>query len=481
MTFNRDGRFGFIMVAVLIASLLLMPIPFIPQVSAADADSLDLSIGDSESTPWNIDSVKPGDTGTEFVELTNQGSIDGYVIIWISNIVGTDGSDDGAALADYFRLTVEADGLNTTTSFPALIGDLPSTPSDFNKIVIENLTAHSSVQLTWTWEFYDNGLPQNEAQGDGLTFTINYLLAESVPNVELSWTIVDVLGHQTVVPLDNDGTVLDSIKASDSNGTVSLVFPQGAQILTEDDLVPSLLVLSVFNMVPELGNETQASPVYRLIAYKDDIAIEVSFSRQVGLIVGLEPIDQTHVANFYMLVDGLWTRLPDVGTSTSWEAHGLISGTGFFVAAIVENTEEGPFIYASDLMLKLKNEHFWWPLTFMTVKGASADVTVLVTNYGDQSGNFTLLLMMDGEMVKVRVIEMAAGESRTVTFHLSDLPDGEHEMRVGGLEGSFETKSEINWLLIIILIVIITAIIVLVWYLVKWRGGKMGDNRYLIT
>jgi hypothetical protein len=43
------------------------------------------------------------------------------------------------------------------------------------------LNAGETVSLTWRWEFLETGESQSDAQGDSLSFTINYLLQELPP------------------------------------------------------------------------------------------------------------------------------------------------------------------------------------------------------------------------------------------------------------------------------------------------------------
>ena len=43
---------------------------------------------------------------------------------------------------------------------------------------ITPLNVGDNVTLVWEWQFNETGRPQNDAQGDNLSFTINYMLEE---------------------------------------------------------------------------------------------------------------------------------------------------------------------------------------------------------------------------------------------------------------------------------------------------------------
>ncbi|MDD4876837.1 MAG: hypothetical protein PHQ86_06910, partial [Dehalococcoidales bacterium] len=73
-------------------------------------------------------------------------------------------------------IDIIADGLNTNLDLPVTINELPSSVDSSNCIEIIPLKAGTTAKLLYKWE-----LPfqtDNDAQGDSLSFTINYLLEE---------------------------------------------------------------------------------------------------------------------------------------------------------------------------------------------------------------------------------------------------------------------------------------------------------------
>ena len=85
----------------------------------ADTNPVDLELGGEGATPWSIINVRPSDSGTKTVELHNVGSQDGFVTIWIEDIISTEGANpesetgdtaEPGESADYLLLNLTADG-----------------------------------------------------------------------------------------------------------------------------------------------------------------------------------------------------------------------------------------------------------------------------------------------------------------------------------------------------------------------------------
>jgi len=155
--------------------LLLLPVPVVAQ------SSIDLTIGATHSFPWNASILKPGSSGTASIDLINNGTLDGTLSIWISNVSQTDAFGDGAALGNYMYFNVSNPHLVSTLSLPSRIDTFPTAPMTENYLVISPVRSGETLPLTWTWEFVDTGQLQNDAQGDSLRFDINYMLVNGTP------------------------------------------------------------------------------------------------------------------------------------------------------------------------------------------------------------------------------------------------------------------------------------------------------------
>ncbi|GAI24048.1 unnamed protein product, partial [marine sediment metagenome] len=72
---------------------------FSASVKAAD-NPVDLVLGGEGATSWNIVSVEPGDSGIKTVELHNAGSKHGFVTIWVSDIISSEGMNPESETGD---------------------------------------------------------------------------------------------------------------------------------------------------------------------------------------------------------------------------------------------------------------------------------------------------------------------------------------------------------------------------------------------
>jgi len=194
----------------------------------AEDNPVDLVLGGEGATSWNIVNTKPGDSGIKTVELHNAGSVDGFVTIWVSDIISTEGmnpeSETGdttqpGELTDSLLLNLSADGLSANVNLPAIINNLPQSVTCSDYIELIPLKAGDTVDLQWDWD-----LPAqagNDVQGDGISFTINYLLREC--------SITDVSGVVT-----GEGVFTEEVTIEPESGKAEITIGEGTVGLTEE-------------------------------------------------------------------------------------------------------------------------------------------------------------------------------------------------------------------------------------------------------
>jgi len=178
-------------VLILIIALVLFSFP--PSPVKAESPPLDLEISAGGAISWSVTGIQPGDSGTESVELRNTGTRDGFVNIWVDDIISNEGENpesetgntaEPGEFADHLLLNLTAKALNTSLDLPVVINELPQSASSYEYIEIIPLKTGDSTDLYWRWELpLQTG---NELQGDNITFTINYMLREM--------TITDLTG-----------------------------------------------------------------------------------------------------------------------------------------------------------------------------------------------------------------------------------------------------------------------------------------------
>lgn len=154
--------------------------------SQAWANDVDLALDAEGTNSWNISNIAPGDSGSETVKLSNDSGVDGFVIIWISDLEPSQGdnpepepdTEGDGELDDHMLFSLSCSRLSSNIT-AATIHEFPQDPSG-SSFTITPLKAGETVTLDWHWELpSDTG---NEAQGDSLSFNINYGLEELTPS-----------------------------------------------------------------------------------------------------------------------------------------------------------------------------------------------------------------------------------------------------------------------------------------------------------
>ena len=181
---SSSGTLIIIVKAALALTMLTAVVGF-PSDSIQPQEPISLVLGGEGSTSWDIGNIKPGDSGSKTVELYNDSDSDGEIIIWISDIISSEGTDpesetgdtdEPGELSEYLLFNGSCSRLDTNLSLPVTINALPQNASDPRYMKIVPFHARETIILTWEWEFAKSDQPQNSAQGDSLSFTINYLL-----------------------------------------------------------------------------------------------------------------------------------------------------------------------------------------------------------------------------------------------------------------------------------------------------------------
>jgi len=172
---------------LLILMLLLLSGPM-PDETYSKTYNVDLVLGGEGANGWTVSDVKPGMSGTWSVNLHNAGDELGTVYIWISDITSCEGSNpeseigntaEPGELTPYILFNLSSSLLSTNLSLPLTITYFPQSTADTTYLKIVRLNPGETAKIDWQWAFIETGSPQNEAQGDCLSFSINYTLEVS--------------------------------------------------------------------------------------------------------------------------------------------------------------------------------------------------------------------------------------------------------------------------------------------------------------
>jgi hypothetical protein len=507
---SKVVKCGVRLALALIMGLALLTFLVIPV--QAQSSAIDLVLSGEEATSWNISDIGPGDSGTKTVRLHNAGRSSGSVTIWISDVVSSEGinpeSETGdttepGELSDHLRFALSCNRLDTNITLPAALQELPQSAADSHYVKIEHLYAGETLTLIWQWEFLETGEPQNDAQGDSLSFTINYLLEElpsgggggggrggggggsGAPSYQR--LRIDILGSVTMVRISSSGEFLDYYVATDPDNRYKLELEKGTKITCTSGEVLGRIEMKLCDESLSTPTSTEIiGPAFELTGYtKDSVPCPVIFSQPARLTLSYDtswlPEDTSSVFMAFYDADWGWKELKPApaGAAELGEITALISHTSTF--AILARLEPSPLcspplpahFVATDLSIAPSQEQIWESITFLTRIGGSVTISANIANDGGQEETYIVELKIDGEIVDTKEVTIGAGQKQQVSFTLSKMDYGQHRAEVAGLNGEFTVSRSITWSLII---GIIAAIGLIAWGVVWARKKRVAQD-----
>jgi len=501
-----------LLLAAVIGVTLLGSLPA-PVQADVDLTKINLVLGGEGATSWSIEDILPCDSGVKTVTLHNAGTEDGFVAIWISDINSGEGknpepetnTEGEGELDDYllFNLSTDPGGrLETNIGLPTTINNFPPSVDGPGYIWINPLNAGETITLYWEWELpCETG---NDAQGDTLSFTINYLLEEfptpppppgtgGFPDTAC-YLRVDMLGEIYRIEMDCcRNRSLEYCRALDPDELHFLEIFEDMKVICGDCdgciCYPKVVVMSLAEETPTPpdGTVVIGSTYYDFTGYKDTLRFvecddATFFYPAISMLLSFDPDTlppgayEPFIA-WYDAEQGIWIPLPfdPDRLAATGQVTGLANtfASTFAVLVNVPAPEAPPpppppaptpaHFVVSDLNITPAESKVEETVT----------ISVDVANDGEQEGTYLVELMINGQKVDEEEVTLGAGQSEEVTFAVSAAEPGQYEVVVSGLSGEFTVLGTINWWL---WGSIIAAVILFAGWLVWYRRRRMGTE-----
>ncbi len=513
-----------VLTAILLAGIVQMGL--LPSAVYAQ-DPVELVLGGEGAIPWAITDVMPCDSGSKTVTLHNAGTADGTLSLWISEISDEEYSQPESETGNtaepgelgqnlLFDLAASS-GLSTNITMPTTIYGLPQSAADANYVRIA-LGAGATVTLDWQWQ-----LPcgtGNDAQGDRLSFTINYSLEEipvPEPKAPKKWgtsdhgnLTLDIFGRLYSVTIDRFyGTVFGSYLFSNDANTILLEIERFTSILCGDtpgygNVVTTLVVSIATDPPAPTPGMAIIGPVYNITGYtggrQGTPCPMVNLSKPVVLSLQYDPDILPDNSSgvylcYYDAASGEWVELSsDTGRPAQpGFASGLLTHlTSFAVVArtgeeaapeppspntsspAVKYPEPAPARFTVRDLSVVPNQMFVriGSIPLMIETGKSATAVARVANDGGQSGSYQAVLKLN-DIVKFETgVELEPGQIREVVFNLSGGRDGTNTVRIENLEKEFTASRWYNWPVIAGMATALVFIILGIYRLTKRRSRQ---------
>ncbi len=482
----------------------------------AEPPPIDLELGGEGATPWVIDNIKPGDSGTKTLTLHNAGTLSGFVTIWFSDIVDLEGQNppsstsnitEHANLSQYLLLQLLSPRLGTNLAMPATLSQLPHSPDSTKYITISSLPPDDTMEMVWKWRLPTE--TPNKVQGARVFFAINYLLQEmpveeapgagsppetlAPPPSAVTLTILETVRpeEKTDIKFLSDGTLVESLALEALSGGVILSIDKGTKITTADGKVPQQIeIRTVADFPPLPEGMVLVSPLYDITTYIDKEARRVIFSQPLTLVLRYLPEKVPQNTQGLLMVyydeEFGWTGLEPVGglIAEEGQAAAMVSHfTKFAIVALVPPSKPAtitpPIKPMSPPQFQLSNPE----ITPDRVNpGDRLTIRFQVTNTGGLRGEHVLALKINGLFIDSQVVNLAPGQNRWVSFVVTTRKTGSYQVEIDGLRSSFivsETPAPLaggggvnRWLIMILTVLggaLIAGILILI-----FLGGKPG-------
>jgi uncharacterized repeat protein (TIGR01451 family) len=322
------------------------------------------------------------------------------------------------------------------------------------------MTSNTSVHDT-AYKYWTTVTPPSGGGGGGGCPPIKYLT-------------VDWDGKNTTKRLRSNDELEEDLLGPSPDGSHSLLLEQGTHAPTVDGETYYLITIRELELedIPPRPENTVAIVAFNITptgaVFNKDIFLTLGFNQLPENALG-----ETLNVAYYDGVIGVWVPLE----STQGERNGMLTisaplGHFTIFAVLVDVASPSPpaaHFKASGLNIVTSVEKIWKSITFVTKTGESVTITATITNDGGQRGTDTVELKLDGETVGTETVTLGAGQSQQVSFTVSELDYGQHEVKVIGESGEFTTSRIITWWLIIVIIV---AIGLIIWGVVWWRRRR---------
>jgi PKD repeat protein len=275
---------------------------------------------------------------------------------------------------------------------------------------------------------------------------------------------VDWDGHNTTEELSRNDRLTVDLLGPNPDSSHSLLLEQGTHAPTVGERTYYLIVIRELELedIPPLAENTTA-----IVAFNVTPEGAV-FDRDIFLTLGFDELQLPENAlnttmAYYDDVNGVWVLMDSEagGPPNTVAELSLSAPLNHFTiyAVLVEFAPVTPPPPANFVGSGLNIETSVETGIFVTKTGESVSITANVANNGGQEGTYTVELKLDGETVDTEIVTLGVGQSQGVSFTLSGMDYGQHEVEVAGLSDEFTTSRTITWWLILVIIVAIGLII----------------------
>jgi hypothetical protein len=242
---------------------------------------------------------------------------------------------------------------------------------------------------------------------------------------------LDVMSEVCSVPMTKDGVLEEALKATSSDGAVTLSFAQGTQMLdSEGDPLEKITV----DPISDLQEPPESAHIIGLAydfgpegaTFDPEMELTISYDAE-SLPEGVNEEDIIIV--YYNSDSGEFLPLSSV---VDTESHTVTVSIGHFSVFAVIGWEEACFDFVN---LSIS------PTT--VDPGEIVTINAELTNLGGLEGSYTIKLLIDDIEEATHELVVAPGGTDTATFTVTREDSGTYTVEIDGLEGEFTVRASL--------------------------------------
>jgi len=298
----------------------------------------------------------------------------------------------------------------------------------------------------------------------------------------------NILGGERTVEIGNDGTLLEPLTLTNPSGRFTIDLKSGSRLTNSDDVPITRVEVTEIDETVNLPDDTIAlSSIYKVTGYINDVEIpEIHFDPAARLTILYDPRNlpenafAPYIAN-YTEKEG-WTRLepPSDSFFEIGKAKAMIKHASLF-AAVTELALPPPPLPAEFTVSNLTID------PVRTQMGEPVIINITITNEGEVTGDYEMYLIIDGIVRATKEITLTGNSVETVSFEVSNLAAGKHQVKVAGLNGEFQviqaavtllpTESTIGWILTDLSVGVVIVSLLLALYMIVRRSRRLQQGQ----
>ena len=288
--------------------------------------------------------------------------------------------------------------------------------------------------IQYTWDFGDSSTKSGVSVSHAYSAAGNYTVTLTVKDDRLATSTDTLIVTVEELPLEPEAGVDEGVEADEDDYVVDAVSEADTEVtLSTTDEVTVTVVKYPSNPYPEVPLPEGSLPTVVDVAVSNPDAITwpiyVKRYYTDAEVVGL---NESSLAIFYYM-DGAWHRCRNTGVNVdenyvwAYMYEDEVTGSPTIIAPILA----AAFFQVSDLTVTPSEVE----------PGDDVSVSVLITNVGEESGNYTVTLTIDSVEEDTETVTLTGGASASVLFTVSKTAEATYSVAVNGLTSSFKVET----------------------------------------